>query len=335
MYLQQITIEGFKGFGSPFKIELAGGLNILVGENGVGKSAIIDAIRIILQEDEYGRTGANEHDYHQPFQRVTAPPRDKKIRINAQFLGLSQEEQIAFLPWKLQGNSASLTLQVEQTLKGRNKPSLWGGVSSSSIFEWELMDTINCIYLPPLRDAEARLRDGRGSRLARLLMNLNYSVLQQHKKEGTLHPLETKVKEFNADLVDDNNECISHANNLIRNRLKEAVGEVFGQDTRYYRESETVKSERGCLPNRWQTNYRPIEQSRLQFLITSSRQFFGLWDGQMPKHNTKFEILACTVCQKLPTISGEVCFSSRGQITPLCREYGKCRIYEKTEEQYD
>ncbi len=54
MYLKSISITGYKNFGNEFSIELNNGLNVLVGENGVGKSAIIDAIRHLLQEDEFG-----------------------------------------------------------------------------------------------------------------------------------------------------------------------------------------------------------------------------------------------------------------------------------------
>ena len=120
----------------------------------------------------------------------------------------------------------SLQLQVEDklTARGRFKRLLWGGASSSSIFERELVDTINCVYLPPLRDAEARLCEGRGSRLARLLRNLC-------RDDPARAKLEAKVNEFNRGLAEDQNEPIAMANALIRKRLRQAVGEVFGQDT--------------------------------------------------------------------------------------------------------
>jgi len=62
----------------------------------------------------------------------------------------------------------------------------------------ELFDTIHCVYLPPLRDAEAKLREGKGSRLARLLRSLNKKVLDQGKD----HPLEKVVKDFNKNLAE-------------------------------------------------------------------------------------------------------------------------------------
>jgi predicted ATP-dependent endonuclease of OLD family len=99
------------------------------------------------------------------------------------------------------------------------------------MFERELFETINCIYLPPLRDAESKLQEGKGSRLARLLKNLNGKALNEAKQKGELHPLEEKVKAFNEQLATDHSQSIDKANRLIRRRLTEALGTVFGQDT--------------------------------------------------------------------------------------------------------
>ncbi len=238
MILQRLTVEGFKSFETPFSVEFAAGLNVLVGENGAGKSAIVDAIRTILQEDEYGRAGIRDTDFHRPFSENAKP--SSEICVSACFSDLSPEERVAFLPWTDAGDEAKLNLQIENklTVKGRFKRLLWGGASSSSIFEWELMDTINCVYLPPLRDAEARLCEGRGSRLARLLRNLCRQDLAKAQGENTLHPLEQKFNDFNKSIAENENEPVARANSLIRQRLQEAVGEVFGQDTRI-RFSET------------------------------------------------------------------------------------------------
>lgn len=229
MYLENLTIEGYKNFCKPFEIKFSKGLNVLVGENSTGKSAIIDVLRLLLQENEFGRSLVSDKDFHTPFNDPRSPV--NFFRICGFFNGLSEQEKVAFLPWTDDQGNATLTLQVENKLnsRGRFKWECWGGVSKSSMFERELFETIHCIYLPPLRDAEAKLSEGRGSRLARLLRNLNKQELKKAKNENKLHELEEEVKTFNEKLIE--RDSIQKANKLIRDRLKEVLGTVFGQDT--------------------------------------------------------------------------------------------------------
>lgn len=227
-----MSIEGYKGFKEPFRITLQEGLNVIVGENASGKTAIVDAVRVLLREDEFGRTPITEKDFHRPF----GPSAEavQAFRITAAFSDLSEEEQVAFLPWSdLEGN-ASLVLLVENKLNARGyyKRTLWGGASQASVFEWELLESIDCVYLPPLRDAEARLSEGKASRLARLLKNLQSEEIQAAKQAGEPHPLESAVRQINEELANQEDGPIAQANVLIRKRLLDALGSVFGQNVR-------------------------------------------------------------------------------------------------------
>ena len=230
MYLKQLEIEGYKNFRSPFTVTFSDALNVIVGENGSGKSAIIDAIRLLLLEDEYGRSQVSDTDFNRPFDKPKEQA--KSFRIRGRFDGLSQEQTVAFLLWTDQGQ-ASLTLLVDnkQNRYGRYNRALWGGASRASMFERELFETINCIYLPPLRDALSKLQEGRGSRLARLLRNINSITLKEAKQKDEPHPLEKKVRDFNEQLAADTSGSINKANELIRGSLRESLGTVFGQDT--------------------------------------------------------------------------------------------------------
>lgn len=48
MYLSQLKIKGYKTFNEKISIKFNEGLTIFVGENGSGKTTIIDAIRLLL-----------------------------------------------------------------------------------------------------------------------------------------------------------------------------------------------------------------------------------------------------------------------------------------------
>jgi predicted ATP-dependent endonuclease of OLD family len=224
MYLSSLKTSGYRCFDNEFNISFNDGLNIMVGENGSGKSAIIDAIRTIISDEDW-RFGITDKDFYRPFSNQAKA--SKQINIETFFSDLSQEEEIAFLTWADDNGGAKLNLVVEnkEDNKGRYRKNIWGGVSKASAFETELFDSINCIYLPPLRDAEAKLKEGKGSRLARLLKNLSNN---SRSKES----LETKFKEFQSDLAKDENESIYKANDLIKKKLKESLGEVLGQETK-------------------------------------------------------------------------------------------------------
>lgn len=231
MYINKISIEGYKNFSKKSEIVFRNGLNVLVGENGTGKSSIIDAFRLLLAEDEYGRMGIRDTDFHKPFKEKTTVA--DFMQIQATISGMEEEEKVAFLPWLVDEDQACLTLRVENRLLAfdRYKRILWGGVSVDSMFEPELFEAIQCIYLPPLRDAEAKLRAGRNSRIARLMINLNKQTLEEAKNQNQLHSLEKRVKDFNDSLVSSEDDSIARADQLIQERLTQALGQVFSQST--------------------------------------------------------------------------------------------------------
>lgn len=230
MYLSNLKTEGFRCFGKEFNVQLAGGLNVIVGENGAGKTAIISAIRQLFHDSESGRYSITSDDFFSPF--VSGGKNASSLSISAEFDGLDAADKVAFLPWVGASNTALLNLQAEnKEVRGQFKKVIWGGISRSSQFDPELLDLVQCIYLPPLRDAEAKLSNGRQSRLSKLLKALNRKQLKECKRDTKLHPLESKLKEFNESLADDGKLGIKEASKLINENLTKAVGHYFGQKT--------------------------------------------------------------------------------------------------------
>jgi putative ATP-dependent endonuclease of OLD family len=226
MFIKTLKIKGYRTFNSEFTVKLNKGLNVLVGENATGKSTIIDAIRLILLEDEFGRTGIVDTDFHRPLSKAAKSKGEPKINIRCEFDKLSDEEQVIYLPWLDLNNpeKAILNLAIEnkEDSRGKFKRKIWGNESESGFFEWELLNRINCIYLPALRDAEDKLKAFKGSRLSRLLKNLRTN-------DDEIHPLEKKFAALNKDLLND--ESIKIANKFIKDNILKSVGPLFGQDT--------------------------------------------------------------------------------------------------------
>ena len=99
MYLSEINIEGYKIFNEKFTAKLNEGLTVIVGENGTGKSAIIDSIRVLLSEDEFGRVGIGESDFHRELTKQAKEKGVERIGIKGVFSKLNEVEQVAYLPW--------------------------------------------------------------------------------------------------------------------------------------------------------------------------------------------------------------------------------------------
>jgi predicted ATP-dependent endonuclease of OLD family len=226
MYLSCLRVKGFKTFDNEFTVRLNKGINVIVGENGSGKTAILDAIRLLLCEDEFNRTGITENCFHRALNLSAKSKGADQILLKAEFKGLKEIEQIAYLPWldanDVQKARLNVCIDNKEDYQGKFRKKYWGNESEMGLFEWELLNRIHCVYLPPLRDAEDKLKAYRGSRLARLLKNLR-------KDEEQVHSLEIKFSRFNRDLLRD--ESIQKANQSIRENVQKSVGKVFGQET--------------------------------------------------------------------------------------------------------
>jgi len=229
--LGRFKVSGFRCFGEEFAISFTGGLNVIVGENGAGKTAIINAIRQLFQDSETGRYSVSSDDFFCAFESGATAA--SCFSIKADFIGLNLKEKVALLPWTGGTDTATLNLQAENKEKrGRYRKLMWGGSSKGSQFDPELVELIQCIYLPPLRDAESKLTNGRQSRLSKLLKSINRNELKELRKKNEVHPLEEKIKSFNVDLAGDDQLSIKKANELISEHLGKAIGHHFGQSTR-------------------------------------------------------------------------------------------------------
>lgn len=221
MFISSVQIEGYKNANKASTIRLNKGLNILVGENGCGKTAVINALRLILREPE-SYSDFSEDDFYCSLDKKLLA---SEIKVDASFAELSEDEKITFLTWCGSDFNAYLHLFISENSSrpGFFKRRYWGGNSLASIFEEDTFDRIECIYLPPLRDAESKLSNGRKSRLA-LLLRKQYG--------DNTHTLVDSVKDFNDSITENRGGKYSEIDLVrqkINRKIKQSLGSELGQ----------------------------------------------------------------------------------------------------------
>jgi putative ATP-dependent endonuclease of the OLD family len=184
MFISEVYASGFRCFGveNPLILKLWRGLNILVGPNDAGKTAIIDAPRYVLwtRGDDFVRLDAN--DFHADAAGRRAP----ELLIRCTLDELSHQEESRFLEWC---TNESGTLRLHVCLRAFLRKLPGGGASVSMQhrtgkdaeglpLEGDLREYLKATYLPPLRNAERELRSGRRSRLSRILGAMPTMALQ-------------------------------------------------------------------------------------------------------------------------------------------------------------
>jgi putative ATP-dependent endonuclease of OLD family len=179
MHLQRIRASNFRNFGStrerpPLDLALNPGMNILVGENDAGKSAIVDAIRHILWTTTYEAIRLQESDFS-----ASEHGRAQELTIEATLGLLDPDQESAMLDWLTYDETGVRTLVLHLRARiipgtgrrrGRVDVQTRCGPGGSGIeIGNAVREMVRSTYLRPLRDAEAELRPGRMSRLSQIL----------------------------------------------------------------------------------------------------------------------------------------------------------------------
>ena len=217
MYLKKVRIWNFRCYGAEsnkkpgVEIDFDPKLNLLIGPNDSGKTAIIDAIRYVLGTQTYDPIRLEDEDFHEENNQ-----RAPELKIECIFSGFNETEAGQFLEWinidKSEIKNAELKVWLTaQRKNNRIITSLRAGYDDEGQYiEGEARDLLRVTYLKPLRDAETELTPGYRSRLAQILKS--HSLL--HEKINEKHPLvkyfdysNKKVKEyFDADKLTANSE---------------------------------------------------------------------------------------------------------------------------------
>lgn len=180
MYLSNIKLWNFRKFGAPDAIDLekpnldldfTPGLNVLVGENDSGKTAILEAIKMVLKTHAYERILWEDDDFFDGTD---------EIRIELLIDGLTNSEAAHFTEW-LGWNDSNpkrpilrLIYKVRR-VNGRIIPQdvRAGMDEAGSPMDSQAREYLKLTFLKPLRDAENELTAKKYSRLSQILEGHN------------------------------------------------------------------------------------------------------------------------------------------------------------------
>lgn len=179
MHLSNLRLWNFRKFGNNSTIDLekpnldlnfTTGINVLIGENDSGKSAIIDSIKLTLKTHSYEWFRLDWDDFYDGSHR---------LRIELRFDNLSDEEAKNFtewLGWIGEGDEAKpfLRLIYDATRNIDDQyiypTEIRAGVDESGYqLTAEAREYLKTTYLKPLRDAKSELIPRKNSRLTQIL----------------------------------------------------------------------------------------------------------------------------------------------------------------------
>ncbi|WP_010178071.1 ATP-dependent nuclease [Aquimarina agarilytica] len=180
MYLRKLKLWNFRKFGGakPFNLlepnldlNFSTGVNVLIGQNDSGKTAIIDAIKLVLKTHSFEWLKVVNDDFYLDSER---------LRIELIFDDLDAEEAKNFTEWlgwaKKNGEEPKPYLRLIYDVKRNvieNKilpADVKAGVDPTGYqLTAEAKDYLKTTYLKPLRNAQAELVPRKNSRLTQIL----------------------------------------------------------------------------------------------------------------------------------------------------------------------
>lgn len=173
MHLAQLKVSNFRKL-KDLTLQFQPGLNVIVGANNSGKTAVIDALRALLAVQDEPYPGFDLDDIHRPNGGLSSGD----IEFHFVFRGLSVEEEADFiaalLPTANGQHEAHFGVRYSPSDKaGRLRVKRWCGKHEDVPITSDMIENLRGVYMPPLRDASLGLRPSRNSKLARLFQILS------------------------------------------------------------------------------------------------------------------------------------------------------------------
>lgn len=221
MYLKKVIINNFRGI-KKLDVEFNPGINVIIGGNNVGKTAIIDALRIAFS---FGKNKKDIFVSTDDFHIDSNGKKADEIGLDLFFGGLTEEEEAVFHEMLILEPKIEAQIHIRfriETKKGIEhiRAKFWGGEKEGQTVG-EALDLMYHVFLGALRDAERDLRPGRNSLVGQLMRKIT--------PEGDQKKLEEEIYRAVENISDLKKE-IEKADKIINENLSNiTIGDITQQ----------------------------------------------------------------------------------------------------------
>lgn len=174
MIISDLNLINFRQFDSEqgLHITFHKGLNALIGENDSGKTAVIDALKLVLL------TQSNEHirPMDEDFHRIENGESATEFFIDCTITDFSLNEAknfVEYLTFSKSEDKYFLKLHYHAWKESQKifQELHVGDVDDGITIEGKARELLRAVYLKPLRDAEREMSSGRSSRISQILLS--------------------------------------------------------------------------------------------------------------------------------------------------------------------
>ena len=220
MFLKKFKIKNYRCI-KDATIDFNKGVNILIGENNSGKTAVLDALRVCLSYGKQQRDiWVSSNNFHLDKNDPEAETDDIEFHL---FFEIEDEVEAGIYNDFLSvGEDDTQELQIHfryyiQEHNGIKKVrySAWGGDNEGQPITPNVLELIYFIHLDALRDAVQHLRPVRGNRLGELYSKL----VTDEQKQGTLSGKVRNVLDSDGEW----NTLIEQGKEKVNEHLKETT----------------------------------------------------------------------------------------------------------------
>lgn len=167
MRLRELKVKNFRKL-DDLTVIFPKGLCVILGENNTGKTAIIDALRLMLMPSrDFDALRITEDDFR--YGADGAP-----IEISCTFCDTTDTEEAHCQECLVDIGGGRFEIRLNARVEfnkqtRRANVKMWGGETEGGSLPSNFYDRLATIYLQPLRDPESGLRPGRNSQISRLV----------------------------------------------------------------------------------------------------------------------------------------------------------------------